>query len=139
MAPRDTRTGSVLENMILPSLKQGGYQAEAQKLIGIRLGGSKHRVDVIAQKLDSPAILVSLKWQQESGTAEQKVPFEVICLIDAVRTSEIYQKAYIVLGGTGWKLRNFYINELETYIPHKQFVTIITLEDFIAKANKGRL
>jgi len=27
------------------------------------------------------AILISLKWQQSSGTAEQKVPFEVICLV----------------------------------------------------------
>ena len=28
--------------------------------------------------------LVSVKWQQVSGTAEQKVPFEVICLVEPV-------------------------------------------------------
>jgi hypothetical protein len=37
----------------------------------------RHFVDVIAEK-DGKRFLVSLKWQQVSGTAEQKVPFEVI-------------------------------------------------------------
>lgn len=37
-----------------------------------------------------------MKWQQVSGTAEQKVPFEVICLMEAVATGA-YQKAYLVL------------------------------------------
>jgi hypothetical protein len=47
----------------------------------------------------SPASnFVSLKWQQVGGTAEQKVPFEVMCLADAVRAGH----AYLVLGGDGW-------------------------------------
>ena len=40
------------------------------------------------------------------GTAEQKVPFEVVCLADAVVTGA-YAKAYLVLEGEGWKLRSF--------------------------------
>jgi len=56
----------------------------------------RHFVDVIAEK-DGKRFLVSLKWQQLSGTAEQKVPFEVISLADAV-TKDGFTKAYLVVG-----------------------------------------
>lgn len=83
MSPRDTSTGGVLEAMVLPALTRGGYTYQTQQSIGQRFGGGKHIVDVIAEK-NGAKYLVSLKWQQVSGTAEQKVPFEVICLADAV-------------------------------------------------------
>jgi hypothetical protein len=50
-----------------------------------------------------------LKWQQTSGTAEQKVPFEVMCLADAVQ-SNLADAAYLVLGGDGWTLRDYYVS-----------------------------
>ena len=106
MVPRDTRTGTVLEQMILPALNKGGYIYKTQVNIGRRPGGKKHVVDVIAER-NKDKILISLKWQQISGTAEQKVPFEVICLSHALRQG-VYNKAYLVLGGTGWSLRDFY-------------------------------
>ena len=63
--------------MILPALTRGGYTCRQQVAAGSRLGGNgRHFVDAIATK-DGVDILVSLKWQQTSGTAEQKVPFEV--------------------------------------------------------------
>src|SRR6266851_8937664 len=97
MSPRDTTTGQVLEAMILPTLKRGGYTYLTQQRVTARPGGRRHFVDVIAKK-DSKRYLVSLKWQQVSGTAEQKVPFEVISLADAVQKGQ-FAKAYLVLGG----------------------------------------
>src|SRR5438477_13126554 len=82
--PRDTRTGGVLENMVLPALERGGYQYKKQVVIGKRLGGHSQKVDVLAWRVESEQIPISLKWQQTSGTAEQKVPFEILCLADAV-------------------------------------------------------
>ena len=41
MTRRDTRTGGVLEQMILPALTRGGYTHETQVNIGERLGGGK--------------------------------------------------------------------------------------------------
>jgi len=138
MSPRNTTTGGVLEAMILPALKRGGYSYVAQQHIGDRFGGGKHLVDVIAQK-DSNKYLISLKWQQVSGTAEQKVPFEVICLADAVRLGT-YQKAYLVLGGEGWKLRDFYVGGgLRSYLVDADKVEILTLEGFVARANQAKL
>lgn len=80
-----------------------------------------------------------MKWQQVSGTAEQKVPFEVICLLDALSGGQ-YSKAYLVLGGEGWSLRNFYTSGgLQKFINYGDQVEILTLEAFVAKANAGKL
>jgi hypothetical protein len=136
--PRDTRTGGVLEAMILPSLKRGGYDYKVRALIGQRLGCGRHYVDAIAEK-DGRKFLVSSKWQQSGGTAEQKIPFEVICLIEALESGE-FEKAYIVLGGEGWTLRNFYASgALAKYIRGAEKVEIVSLENFVANANRGRL
>ena len=141
MAPRNTRTGAVLENMILPSLEQGGYTYKMQVHIGTRIGGGRHKVDVVASDDQGRNWLVSLKWQQVGGTAEQKVPFEAISLAEAIRESgDRYEKAYIVLGGPGWKLRDFYVGGgLDQYLRYGNLVDIMSLEPFIAKANSGQL
>ena len=48
--------------------------------------------------------------------------------------------SYLVLGGEGWTLREFYISgDLQQYILYGDRVEIVTLERFVAKANKGQL
>ena len=126
--------------MILPALDRGGYHYEKQKVIGNRLGGGKHKIDAIVT-LNDRKILIEMKWQQTSGTAEQKIPFAVMCLADAVHKSQgIFSKAYLVLGGEGWKLREYYLSEkIRDYLNNCDPVEIISLESFIAKANKKEL
>lgn len=137
---RGTTTGRMLEAMILPSLDLGGYSYEKQVSIGERPNGSRHIVDVVAEK-GQRAVLLSLKWQQVSGTAEQKVPYEVIRLMKAVAESYgKYARAYIVLGGSGWTLRDWYVGGgMKKYLAYEHYVSILTLEDFIAQANRGEL
>jgi hypothetical protein len=138
MMSRDTRTGGVLEAMVLPALKRGGYAYQTQVKIGKRPGGGTHKVDALAEK-GGDRILVSLKWQQVGGTAEQKVPFEVICLAEEVRQQK-FQKAYLALGGDGWTLREFYTSGgLQDHLIHADKVHVVTLERFVALANQGKL
>jgi PD-(D/E)XK nuclease superfamily domain len=138
MSPRDTRTGSVLEDMVLPALARGGYEVQRQALVHDRPGGHRHKVDAVASK-DGRHVLISLKWQQVSGTAEQKVPFEVICLAIAVRADN-FARAYLVLGGEGWTLRDYFTSgALAEHLKDCDDVEIVTLENFIALANSGRL
>ncbi len=141
MSPRDTTTGSVLEQMVLPALSKGGYVYEKQVNIGNRLGGGKHYIDIVAKNKVGDQILISLKWQQVSGTAEQKVPFEVMCLTEIISSkNDIYKKSYVVLGGNGWKLKDFYTSGgLSKYLKDDTCVTLIGLEDFVFKANRGNL
>lgn len=140
MSPGSTRTGGVLEDMVLPALRHGGYECRIQADVGKRLGLGVHKVDCVATK-DDRAVLISVKWQQVSGTAEQKVPFEVICLLDAMETNPgRYAKAYLVLGGEGWKLRGYYTSgALMKYLSYSDRVEILTLESFVGRANTGRL
>jgi len=127
--------------MIPPALEQGGYTFEDQVNIGTRLGGRKHKVDWLVTTASRDIILVSVKWQQSSGTAEQKVPFEIMCLADAITKSNgKYRKAYLVLGGAGWTLRDFYLGDgLKQYVKNCESVEVLGLEGFIAKANQGKL
>ncbi len=135
---REATTGRVLEEMVLPALRRAGYAWTEQTHVGCRPNGRKHRVDVIASK-DDASVLVSMKWQEASGTAEQKVPFEVLCLADAVRERGC-KRAYLVLGGPGWTLRDWYVSgALHERLRDVDAVTILTLEMFVAKANQGKL
>src|SRR5947199_9197737 len=109
--PRDTRTDGVLEVMILPALNNGGYRYKRQVVIGKRLDGHDHKVDVLVSGESDVEIPISLKWQQTSGTAEQKVPFEILCLAEAVRGSRgKFKKAYLELGGGGWTLGDDHVS-----------------------------
>ena len=140
--PGSTTTGQVLEKMVLPALTHGGYSPVKPKTpIGTRLGGGRHFVDLVVQNPSGAGILVSLKWQQTSGTAEQKVPFEVMCLADAVHKSDArFERAYLVLGGGGWSLREFYTGGgLDPFLSGCESVRILDMESFIGKANRGEL
>ena len=122
----------------MPALERGKYTYEKQVRIGERCGGGAHKVDAVASKL-ADNIIVSLKWQQVGGTAEQKVPFEVMCLAKAIMNKDA-DRAYLVLGGDGWTLRDYYTSGgLDEHLKWASLVKIVTLEAFIRLANDGKL
>jgi hypothetical protein len=138
MTPRNTNTGAVLEAMVVPALERGGYTCQTQATVGTRCGGGTHKVDAVASK-DGQSVLVSLKWQQTGGTAEQKVPFEVMCLADAIR-GKLAERAYLVLGGDGWSLRDYFTSgALAEHLVHASMVQVVSLERFVRLANNGEL
>ena len=104
------------------------------------MGGGKHIVDMVAYDQNQVGFLISLKWQQVSGTAEQKVPYEALCPIDAVsQEPEHYARAYLVLGGPSWSLREFLTTGLLAFLRHEEKLSILSLESFVARANRGEL
>ena len=141
MSPRDTGTGRVLEQMIVPALRSGKYSYQTQVIIGKRPGQGKHKVDAVASRQDGKTILISLKTQQTSGTAEQKVPYEVMSLIKALKEEPgKYGAAYIVLAGEGWKLKSFYVKEgLSSYLKDASMVKIVSLDTFVDLAYHRKL
>ena len=51
-----------------------------------------------------------------------------------------FERAYLVLGGTGWMVRDFYVEgRLHKYLINSQAIKLVGLETFIALANKGKL
>lgn len=142
MSPGSTRTGRVLEEMVLPALQLAGYQYEKQSCIGRVMGGRPYKADLLVHDRGSGRrIVVSLKWQQVAGTAEQKIPFEVIALLQLLESSAC-DDAYLVLGGTGWtpQLREFYLSGgLCRFMPEAKRVKIVGLEEFIKLVNNRQL
>ena len=140
MPGRDTRTGSVMERMVLPALELGGYEVRRSVHIGSRLGIARHLIDILATGADGRVHLISLKWQQVQGTAEQKIPFEMISLIDTMLRDERFHRAHLVLGGDGWRYKDFYLSGgLTPYLINSDLVHLASLEAFVRKANQGRL
>ncbi len=143
MSPENTRTGKVLESIVIPAVASH-YIYEKQVCVGQKPDGSPYVADLLLRTRppdDTRRILVSLKWQQVPGTAEQKVPFEVITLIRLLRDKRI-DAAYLVLGGNGWRpeLKRFYLSgELSLYITDARLVRIVDLNDFIALVNRQDL
>tara|TARA_B110001452_G_C15207963_1_gene419029 strand:- start:1233 stop:1646 length:414 start_codon:yes stop_codon:yes gene_type:complete len=135
---RNTQTGKVMEDMMLHALKFGGYTIETQVRIGERLGGGRHFADFIASN-GNDRIIISAKWQQTSGTAEQKVPYEYMCLAHAVNSVEDVDYAYIVIGGTGWTKHSFFLNGLADWVNSDANIRVVRLDEFVGLANNSKL
>lgn len=137
-----TKTGSTLEAGVEAVLLNNSYAVEKQVVVGTKPGGGKHRADLVGMRPNGTRFLVSLKWQQTAGSAEEKVPYEVIKLLHALRENPSYDKAYIVIGGSGFTsgLVAFYLSEeFRSYIRESEKIEILTLNDVMARANKGSL
>lgn len=137
--PGSTKSGRTLEQLIGPVLLGNGYTYDSQKVIGLSLSGKRHRVDALITLPSGQQVPLSLKWQEVSGTAEEKVPYEVIKLIHAVKQSKgQYPYAYLVLAGEGWSsIKTFYLQGgLKDYIIDHQIIHILTLDAFITRANR---
>ncbi|MGC9122987.1 MAG: PD-(D/E)XK nuclease superfamily protein [Thermoplasmata archaeon] len=69
--------------------------------INHQLFGNVYIADFLVKGVNGD-IIVSLKWQQTPGTAEQKIIYEIATLIDIVKSNQSIKKAYLVFGGNGF-------------------------------------
>lgn len=137
---RDTTTGSNYEQIIELCLKRSceknGLTALPQAFVGLKPGGGKHRVDWEVYRDDDPDFrgLISCKFQKSSGTAEEKIAYEVIKLLHTMAEDERYKKSWIVMGGDGWSsgMKLFVREDLPKWIPGmKERVNILNTDEFI--------
>jgi hypothetical protein len=137
---RDTTTGSDYENIvelcIKRSCERNNLEARSQSIIGEKPGGGKHRVDWEIYKLSDPNVrgLISCKFQSTSGTAEEKIAYEVIKLLHAMKIDQRFVKSWIIMGGDGWSsgMRNFAQRHLTEWIPAMSGkIEIITTDQLI--------
>lgn len=145
-ASRDTTTGTKYETWISNFLTESNNtNFHSQVVIGNKRNGGIHIVDLLfdgeveykrgrktPDSLHKGGTLVSLKHQDVSGTAEEKVPFECMKLQDAIDDYG-YDAAIIVLNGVGWTWKEEYLSErfrkrMKLIAPD---VTIISHEDFV--------
>ena len=137
MASRDTTTGSnyedIIEMCIKRSCEKNNLEAISQANIGIKPGGGRHRVDweIIDKQDPNSRGLISCKYQGTSGTAEEKMAYEVIKLLHAMKIDSRYKKSWIIMGGEGWSvgMREFIKNHLSEWIPGMEKTILIFTTD----------
>lgn len=141
MASRDTTTGSnyeaIIEMCIKRSCEKNKLTAVAQATIGEKPGGGKHRVDWEIYNTSNPNFrgLISCKYQGTSGTAEEKIAYEVIKLLHAMKIDPRYKKGWIIMGGEGWSsgMREFVKSHLTEWIPEMSGkIEILTTDRLIS-------
>jgi hypothetical protein len=133
-----TRTGTGQEIMIESLLKYNNYNYEKQIFIGNQLFNNRYKADFVIDD----SIIVSLKWQQVPGTAEQKVIYEIASLIKIIIESNKYTKAYLVIGGNGFSAnaKEYLFNQrYKDILKNEDLVKSISTEDFIARLNNNDL
>jgi len=140
MVQRDTTTGSnyeaIIEMCIKRSCDKNQLTAVSQATVGEKPGGGKHRVDWEIYRNSDSSIrgLISCKFQGTSGTAEEKIAYEVIKLLHAMKIDSRYKKSWIIMGGDGWSagMRTFINNHLSDWIPSMvQKVEILTTDQLL--------
>ena len=147
MAKAGVNTGAVFEQLFNAVLPMKGYRIlgrqEYEFFIPPSISGGKHRPDKVIETPDGHWLILSKKWQETTGTAEQKVPFEVIKLIDTINNSnKKFPYAYLILGGEGWnpRLKDFYLKGgLNPYINGHHLVHIVNSDQFLTLVNRNKL
>lgn len=131
---RDTHTpGQRFEAQVGSALI--GFQVKRQHVIGKSFGGlRKHKVDFVVTMPDG-VVLVSVKWQGTRGTGEEKVPHEVMRLKEAIDLHRA-RRAYVVLGGEGWTLREYFES---TDFAKPEQIKIMGIEPFTELCNRRAL
>jgi hypothetical protein len=132
-ASRDTTTGTSYEKEVNCLLEQfSNHKFKAQVNVGCKRNGGRHYVDVLLNDDE----LLSLKYQRVQGTAEEKIPFEVMKLQHAVIDNG-YKSATIVLAGPdkAWKWKEYYLGkdfqcDMKKIYPD---INIISHEQFVEK------
>ncbi len=155
MSPRNTRTGAIFERVIIPALQgQADYYeffARGQKT---KKGsnpraipdpfrpGKRHILDILViEKTSNIRIGIAVKWQQSSGTAEEKIALEFLRLAKFVERGELV-RGYIVLGGTGWTLMDYFLSSefaREFSSPGTSHVSVLDINALITKINTRSL
>ena len=92
-------SGKKFEKLVAQILRKNGCLVTEQVNIGFKFKNKKHQVD----SLVNGKILVSVKWQDSGGTAEEKVGYEMFTLHQKILYG-IYEKAFVILGGPGWTI-----------------------------------
>ena len=93
------KNSTAFEKCISYKLSQLGFSTKDQVIIGNKgVSFSDYIIDTILDE----NILVEVKLQNTGGTAENKLAYEMWTLQYACDHSNLYEKGYIIYGGTGF-------------------------------------
>ena len=142
MSSRNTTSGASFEDIVGASLKRSckanALTATAQVNIGEKPDGGNHIVDwqlTSNTKRSKKKVLVSCKYQEVSGTAQDKITYEVVKLATAMKNDPSITHSFIVLGGKGWSsgMKDFVTTDLvsDWFPKFEDKITICDIDSFM--------
>ncbi len=152
----------LLHDQVLPALKARGFHYALNLLLPCPLIGRRLRADVLGWAPNGKVIPIFLCWRSSGGSDEETIVFKALAIAEAAAEWAVPQHGigcqetgcgavllqdswralvpYLVLGGGGWTLRDFYIGGgLQKHLTYAHLVRITDLESFVSLANQGRL
>lgn len=151
-ASRDTTTGILNEKEIEQFLIENiSESVNAQVIVGKKRNGGKHITDLLIggetytpPKKKRPTsthkggTLVSLKYQEIQGTAEEKIPFEIMKLQHCIDDYGYDCAIMVLCGDTGWKWKDYFLSEEFRQDMKKIYpdVSIVSQEQFMKLFSK---
>jgi hypothetical protein len=130
----------IFQHTILNALKAAGYEPFTQTIEVRPFGGHRTNSYEVFER-GGRTFAVTLKWQAIRGTADRKIPYEVIVLSEMIANGEI-DGAYLLIGGKGWapQLRDAYTaGVLKKWIKYPANLVIMEVGDFLKKLEEERI
>jgi len=120
-----------------PKCQANRYEKKPRSPIGLTPWGTTHYVDWEIWDGVNPErrALLSCKYQDSGGTAEEKIPYEVIKLTKAIELDSRFRIAWLVIGGDGWTpgLRTYFFTSLYKDLPSMVGrVQLLSTDDLIS-------
>lgn len=138
-----TGSGDRFEEEIVALLRAHGYKvAKSRHPLGKNLAGKDYKR---AHVVESPAgrlVLVSTHFQDNTGTTQEKIPWDVMSLGAVLQESRgRYASGYVVLGGkTGFTLKEYFTSgALQQHLVGCDSVIVLDQDTLRSLAAKGSL
>ncbi len=135
-------TQSQLSDKCALVLRSHGWLLQRNRALAPSPKGGNIRADILAiSSTTGRQIAVYPRWQATSGTAEEKLPFQLIKFeIARAAKPDCADAAYFVLEGPGWTWRDFYTSgALYSYLPSGMSSHCMSLESFARLVASGGL
>lgn len=131
----------ITEGTLASALREARYWWAHEKPSNRRQAKDACEIALSVWRPRGKRFLVWVRWRRKVGSGDETVPFDVICLTRAVlERPEGFARAYLVLGGLGWKMHDFYVaGGLKQYLVNPDLVRIVSYEQFLDLVRKRAL
>jgi hypothetical protein len=104
-------TGKTYKAALNSFVRECGYSVAENVIVGEKIDGSTMKASLVLRPDKKRRVLVFVRTQTVSGSAEDKVPYD---LLNADKVRNKGEKAFLVLSGKGWSLekKKFFVTSL---------------------------
>jgi len=124
------------------ALRGSGWRIQRNAVLAPSPKGGYLRADILGfHKETGKRVAVYPRWQASLGSAEEKIPFQMMKFEIAVTTRpDCADAAYFVLEGSGWTWREFYLSgDLLRLLAPRITSHCVRLDTFSILAESGGL